>query len=85
MTTPSDSLLLRIFVSEAARHGHQPLYEAIVLKAREARLAGATLSRPVDGKDITDLMLGKPGATTPHTAFFYYVANRLAAVCALAN
>ena len=45
MTTPSDSLLLRIFVSEAARHGHQPLYEAIVLKAREMHLGGATVLR----------------------------------------
>jgi PII-like signaling protein len=49
MTTPSDSLLLRIYVSETARHGHQPLYEAIVLKAREARLAGATVFRGAMG------------------------------------
>jgi len=45
-----------------------------------ARMAGAALPRPVDGKDITDLMTGKPGAKTPHESFFYYVGNRLHAV-----
>src|ERR1700677_3992914 len=49
METPSDSLLLRIYSGEAARHGHQPLYEAIVLKARELKLAGATVTRGVMG------------------------------------
>jgi PII-like signaling protein len=49
MTTPGDSLLLRIFVGENARHGHQPLYEAIVLKARESQLAGATVFRGAMG------------------------------------
>ncbi|MBK8857064.1 MAG: DUF190 domain-containing protein [Opitutaceae bacterium] len=45
MTLPEDSVLLRIFVGESDRHGHQPLYEAIVLKARELKLAGATVLR----------------------------------------
>jgi arylsulfatase A len=45
-----------------------------------AHLAGATLPAPVDGKDIGDLLVGKPGAVTPDDAFFYYVGNRLAAV-----
>jgi PII-like signaling protein len=49
MTIPTDSLLLRIFVGENARHGHQPLYEAIVLKAHEARMAGATVFRGAMG------------------------------------
>ena len=37
--------LLRIFVGEMDRHGEQPLYEAIVLKARKMHLAGATVLR----------------------------------------
>jgi len=38
-------MLLRIFIGESDRWHHQPLYEAIVLKAREAGLAGATAIR----------------------------------------
>ena len=37
--------LLRIYVGESDRWHHQPLYEAIVLKARELGLAGATVLR----------------------------------------
>jgi PII-like signaling protein len=40
---PSEATLLRIFIGDADRHGHQPLYEAIVIKARELHLAGATV------------------------------------------
>lgn len=36
---------LRIFVGEGDRYGPRPMYEAIVLKAREAHLAGATVLR----------------------------------------
>ena len=45
MPLPRDAVLLRIFIGEAGRHGHQPLYEAIVLKARELHIAGATVLR----------------------------------------
>ncbi|HEX3431861.1 MAG TPA: DUF190 domain-containing protein [Rhizomicrobium sp.] len=45
MHVPRDAVLLRIFVGEADRHGGQPLYEAIVMKARELHLAGATVLR----------------------------------------
>jgi PII-like signaling protein len=38
-------MLLRIFVGENHRWHHQPLYEAIVMKAREMHLAGATVLR----------------------------------------
>jgi len=38
-------MLLRIFIGESDRWNHQPLYEAIVLKARELHLAGATVLR----------------------------------------
>ena len=49
MTIPEDGYLLRIFVGESDRHGHHPLYEAIVLKAREQGLAGATVLRGLMG------------------------------------
>ena len=38
-------MLLRIFVGERDRWHQQPLYEAIVLKARGLHLAGATVLR----------------------------------------
>jgi uncharacterized protein len=44
-----DGYLLRIFVGESDKHGHHTLYEAIVLKAREMGLAGATVTRGVMG------------------------------------
>src|SRR5947209_14653832 len=42
---PQDAVLLRIFIGESDRWQHQPLYEAIVIKARELHLAGATVLR----------------------------------------
>ena len=45
MKIPTDGKLLRIFIGEADRWEHKPLYEAIVLKARELGLAGATVLR----------------------------------------
>ena len=45
MQIPKDAVLLRIFLGESDRHEHKPLYEAIVLKAREKGLAGATVIR----------------------------------------
>ena len=45
MTLPRDAMLLRIFLGENARFRHRPLYEAIVLEARAAHLAGATVIR----------------------------------------
>jgi uncharacterized protein len=45
MHLPQDAMLLRIFIGESDRWKHQPLYEAIVLKAREIHLAGATVLR----------------------------------------
>ena len=49
MNKPEDGYLLRIFIGESDRHGQHPLYEAIVLKARETGLAGATVVRGVMG------------------------------------
>ena len=45
MQIPKDAVLLRIFIGESDRWEHKPLYEAIVLKARELHLAGATVLR----------------------------------------
>jgi PII-like signaling protein len=46
MTLRRDAMLLRIFIGEDDRsHDGRPLYEAIVAKAREAHLAGATVLR----------------------------------------
>ena len=41
--------LLRIHISEADRAGGRPLYEAIVARCRELRIAGATVFRGVEG------------------------------------
>ena len=38
-------MLLRVFIGESDRWNHKPLYESIVLKARELHLAGATVLR----------------------------------------
>jgi uncharacterized protein len=45
MEIPRDAVLLRIFVGEDDKFEHQPLYQAIVLKAREMHLGGATVLR----------------------------------------
>lgn len=45
MDVPRKAVLLRIFIGEADRFEGRPLYEAIVLKARELQLAGATVLR----------------------------------------
>jgi uncharacterized protein len=45
MKIPENGKLLRIFIGESDKWKHQPLYEAIVLKARELGLAGATVLR----------------------------------------
>jgi PII-like signaling protein len=45
MHIPHEAMLLRIFIGESDRWHHKPLYEAIVLKARELHLAGATVLR----------------------------------------
>lgn len=49
MNLPEDALLLRVFIGESDRYHNKPLYEQIVLKARELNLAGATVLRGVMG------------------------------------
>lgn len=45
MEIPREAVLLRIFIGENHHYHHLPLYEAIVLKAKEMHLAGATVLR----------------------------------------
>jgi PII-like signaling protein len=45
MQIPRDAVLLRVFIGESDRHHGHPLHEAIVLKARELHMAGATVLR----------------------------------------
>ena len=49
MQLPQDGTLLRIFIGEADKHQGKPLYEWIVLQAREHGLAGATVLRGMMG------------------------------------
>ena len=49
MKISEDGQLLRIFIGESDRWHGQPLYEAIVLKAREMGIAGATMLRGLMG------------------------------------
>src|SRR5690242_19352119 len=45
MQIPREAVILLIFIGESERYEHQPLYVAIVLRARESHLAGATVLR----------------------------------------
>ncbi|MFN7000047.1 DUF190 domain-containing protein [Elioraea tepidiphila] len=45
MKIPEEALLLRIFIGESDSYEGRPLYEAVVLRARELHLAGATVLR----------------------------------------
>ncbi len=44
---------LRIYVGESSRYHHRALYEAVVVKAREMGLAGATVMRGLEGYGYT--------------------------------
>ncbi len=49
MHLPEEGYLLRIFIGESDRHDGKPLYEWLVLQARERELAGATVLRGIMG------------------------------------
>jgi hypothetical protein len=49
MKPPEEGMLLRVFIGEADKYKGKPLYEQIVLKARELGLAGATVLRGMMG------------------------------------
>jgi PII-like signaling protein len=68
MKLPEDGLLLRILIGESDRYGRKPLYEAIVLKAKELDLAGATVLRGI---------LGFGASSRLHTAKFLRLSEDL--------
>ena len=45
----SPARLLQLYLTESDRSGDKPLYEAVVDKCRELRIAGATVSRGLEG------------------------------------
>jgi PII-like signaling protein len=45
MQAPQAAVLLRIYTEEGKMNNHRPLYEDVVMKARAAKLAGATVLR----------------------------------------
>lgn len=49
MVLPEEGYLLRIFIGESDKHEGRPLYEWIVLRARQEGLAGATVLRGMMG------------------------------------
>src|SRR5689334_21945805 len=53
MKIPENGQLLRIFIGESDRWHGKPLYEALILKARETGLAGATMVRGLMGYGAT--------------------------------
>ena len=53
MQLPQEGFLLRIFIGEADKYQGKPLYEWIVLQAREQGLAGATVLRGMMGFGAT--------------------------------
>lgn len=49
MVLPEEGYLLRIFIGESDKHAGKPLYEWIVIQARQQGLAGATVLRGMMG------------------------------------
>ena len=49
MENNGNAKLLRIFIGESDKAGHQPLYEAIVFEAKKHSLSGATVTRGIMG------------------------------------
>lgn len=71
MNPPADAMLLRILIGESDRWQHQPLYEALVMKAREIGLAGATVLRSP---------MGFGASSRLHTAKILQLSNDLPVV-----
>jgi PII-like signaling protein len=49
MHLPEEGSLMRIFIGESDKYAGKPLYEWLVLQAREQGLAGATVLRGIMG------------------------------------
>lgn len=76
MRLPSDAVLLRNFFGEDDKYNRLPLYEAIVLKAREMHLAGATVLRGA---------MGYGHSTRLHTTKILRLAEDLPLVVAIVD
>jgi|SRR5579883_270705 len=48
MQLQDEGILLRVFIGELDKVDHKPMYEAIVHKAKEAGLAGATVWKGIE-------------------------------------
>lgn len=71
MELPRDAVLLRIFIGEQDRWEGRALYDAIVMKAREQHMAGATVLRGA---------MGYGHATRLHRANFLDISEDLPVV-----
>ena len=76
MKLPEEGLLLRIFIGDADRYKGKPLYEQIVLTARELNLAGATVTRGI---------MGFGAASRVHTAKLLRLSEDLPVVVELVD
>jgi uncharacterized protein len=72
MKLPKESVLLRVFIGEDEKRQGKPAYEAIVLKAREMNMAGATVLRGIMGFGSSDRQV--------HTAKLFEITNNLPVV-----
>jgi uncharacterized protein len=57
MTLPEEGYLLRIFIGESDKHAHIPLYEWVVVEARQQGIAGATVIRGMMGFGANSRMI----------------------------
>jgi uncharacterized protein len=71
MKLPQEGCLLRVYIGERAQYKGKTLYEAIVIKAREMDLAGATVLRG---------LMGFGGDSRIHTAKLLELSNNLPVV-----
>ena len=71
MDKNSSTSVLRIFISSSDKDGHQPLYESLVYKAREAGLEGATATKGV---------LGYGASSVIHSYKFWEVTEKVPVV-----
>ena len=67
MQVPKQAVLLRIFTGENDKFDDRPLYEAIVMKAREMHLAGATVLRGPMGFGKSSLVRHRQNFAFPWT------------------
>lgn len=68
MENNPNAKLLRIFIGESDKVGHQPLYEAIVFEAKKQSLSGATVTRGI---------MGFGANSTIHTAKLFEISADL--------